>query len=72
MGKLVQVASIDRETRRRIFDAVAWLLGIVMAAVLVAEAAANGRSTEPPAYTASTGEHATCHRPAERYAQSWY
>jgi hypothetical protein len=34
-------SGLDRETRRWVFDAVTWLAGIVLAAVLVAEAAAG-------------------------------
>jgi hypothetical protein len=43
MDKQAKRSAIDGEMRRWIFDAVAWLLGIVLTAMLVAEAAASER-----------------------------
>ena len=71
MGKLVQNAAIDRKTRRWLFDVVAWLVGVAMAAALIAEAAAGGRSIAASASAAWTSESGTSLYPAERDAR-WH
>jgi len=48
MDKQMQAVGVDRETRRWIFDTVAWVVGVVIAATLVAEAAAGPRAAESP------------------------
>ena len=72
MGKLVQNAAIDRKTRRWLFDVVAWLVGVAMAAALVAEAAAGGRGIVAPASAARTSASGASLHPAERDARWAY
>jgi hypothetical protein len=53
MNKQAKGSAVDAEARRWIFDAVAWLLGIVLTAMLVAEAAASQRDSTFPSGAAS-------------------
>jgi hypothetical protein len=64
MDKQVQWAAGDRETRRWIFDAIAWLLGIVLAALLVAEAAAGERGAASSRNDGASLRVAVASRPA--------
>lgn len=58
MNRQEHEIGVDRETRRWVFDAVAWLAGIVLAAALVAEAAAG----------AGTGARQDVHAEARQHA----
>jgi len=55
-------SGLDRETRRWVFDAVAWLAGIAMAALLVAEAAAVAPTVAPTGTILGVQQHAATAR----------
>jgi hypothetical protein len=58
MNRNESESGLDRETRRWVFDAVAWLAGIVLAAVLVAEAAAGTAAVAPQGAIAGAQQRA--------------
>jgi hypothetical protein len=65
---------VDRDTRRWIFDSIAWLVGLVAAVVLVAEAAADEHRLATPANAAWKSECGSCHiayPPQLLPARSW-